>query len=379
MSGAAQYECLVIGGGLAGSMAALRLARAGRQVMLVEREVAAHAKVCGEFLSPEAVAYLRQAGVDPLALGAASIGRLRVLKGRRAIEVELPFPALSLSRSALDEALLERAGDAGAAVQRGFAVRQLSGGPGGWVAECSDGAQFEARSAFLATGKHDLRGWARPAGTQNDLVGFKMHWRLGAAQIEALRGLMALFLFAGGYGGLCLVEGDLANLCFVVRRSRLQRGEGRFELLSEIEQGNSAMADILSGAEPLLERPLAISPIPYGLLAGGRAARDGLWRVGDQAAVIPSFTGDGMSIALHSGALAAEMFMAEASAGAFQETLRRQLRPGMRLATLVSRAMVSGMGRMAAPAALAVCPAVVRWIAEGTRIPAGALPEMAPA
>ena len=93
--------------------------------------------------------------------------------------------------------------------------------------------------------------------------------------------------------------------------------------------------------------------------------------------MIPSFTGDGMSIALHSGALAAEMFMAGASAGAFQETLRRQLRPGMRLATLVSRAMVSGMGRMAAPAALAVCPAVVRWIAEGTRIPAGALPEMA--
>ena len=87
MSGAAQYECLVIEEArLAGSMAALRLARAGRQVMLVEREVAAHAKVCGEFLSPEAVAYLRQAGVDPLALGAASIGRLRVLKGRRAIE-----------------------------------------------------------------------------------------------------------------------------------------------------------------------------------------------------------------------------------------------------------------------------------------------------
>ena len=125
--------------------------------MLVEREVTAHPKVCGEFLSPEAVAYLRHAGVDPLALGAASIGRLRVLMGRRSIEVELPFPALSLSRSALDEALLQRARDAGATVRRGAAVRRLSGGPGGWVAECSDGALLEARSAFSGHGQ------ARPA------------------------------------------------------------------------------------------------------------------------------------------------------------------------------------------------------------------------
>lgn len=376
MSGAAPHECLVIGGGLAGSMAALRLARAGRSVLLVEREVTAHPKVCGEFLSPEAVAYLRHAGVDPLALGAVGIGRLRVLMGRRAIEVELPFPALSLSRSALDEALLQRARDAGAAVRRGTAVSRLSGGPGGWVAECSDGALPAARDVFLATGKHDLRGWARPAGAQNDLVGFKMYWRLGAAQIEALRGEMALFLFRDGYGGLSLVEGDIGNLCFVVRRSRLQRG-GWTELLSEIAQGNPAMADLLSGVEPLWERPLAISPIPYGFLAAASAARDGIWRVGDQAAVIPSFTGDGMSIALHSGALAAEIYLAGASASAYQEALRRQLQPGMRLATLVSRAMVSGIGCMAAPAALAACPAVVRWIAEGTRIPARALPERA--
>ncbi|MGA7258785.1 MAG: NAD(P)/FAD-dependent oxidoreductase [Terracidiphilus sp.] len=377
MTIAAQHECLVIGGGLAGSMAALRLARAGRPVLLVEREAAAHAKVCGEFLSPEAVAYLRHAGVDPLALCAAGIGRLRVLMGRRAIEVELPFQALSLSRSALDEALLQRARDAGAGVRRGIALTRLQRGPNGWVAACSDGASLEARSVFLATGKHDLRGWARPAGAHNDLVGFKMHWRLAPAQVQVLRGVMALFLFADGYGGLTLVEDDLANLCLVVRRSRLQRSGGWMELLAEIAQGNPAMAELLAGADPLWKRPLAISPIPYGFLAGGSAARDGLWRLGDQAAVIPSFTGDGMSIALHSGALAAAMYLAGASAGAYQRAMRRQLHSGIRLATLVSRAMVSGMGRMAAPVALAVCPAVIRWIAEGTRIPAGALAEMA--
>jgi len=48
-------ENLVVGGGLAGAMAGLRLARAGRSVVLLEKEPGAHHKVCGEFLSPEAV------------------------------------------------------------------------------------------------------------------------------------------------------------------------------------------------------------------------------------------------------------------------------------------------------------------------------------
>jgi menaquinone-9 beta-reductase len=373
MSGVSQHECLVIGGGLAGSMAALRLAQAGRAVMLIEREMGVHPKVCGEFLSPEAVAYLRNANVDPVTLGAASIRRLRVMIGTRSMEVELPFEAQSLSRSVLDEALLARARDAGAEVRRGVAVLRLGGGPRGWIAECADGGRFETRDVFLATGKHDLRGWPRPAGAQNELVGFKMHWRLAAAQIRALRGVMALFLFPGGYGGLCLVEGGLANLCFVVRRSRLRRGGGWIESLSAIAQGNPAIAALLDAAEPLWERPLAISPIPYGFIAGETAARDGLWRMGDQAAVIPSFTGDGMAIALHSGALAAAMFLAGADASAYKDALRAQLQSGMRLATVVSRAIVSGIGRAAAPGVLALCPPLVGWIAEGTRIPRRAL------
>src|SRR5215472_8301298 len=102
-------ECLVVGGGLAGSMAALRLAQAGRDVLLVERELGPHAKVCGEFLSAEAVDYLRAAGVEPISMGAARIEKLRLAAGRKTVETRLPFPALSLSRTVLDEALLARA------------------------------------------------------------------------------------------------------------------------------------------------------------------------------------------------------------------------------------------------------------------------------
>jgi len=53
-------ENLVIGGGPAGSMLALRLAGSGREVRLLEKEREPHHKVCGEFLSAEAVEYLRR-------------------------------------------------------------------------------------------------------------------------------------------------------------------------------------------------------------------------------------------------------------------------------------------------------------------------------
>jgi flavin-dependent dehydrogenase len=361
---------LVIGGGLAGGMAALRLAGAGRGVMLMEKERTAHHKVCGEFLSPEAVEYLLEAGVDPVSLGAVPIDHLRLSAGNRVREAPLPFRALSLSRCVLDAAMLARAEQQGCIVQRGVAAARLTRNGEGWMAESTDGTVQPARTVFLATGKHDLRGWSRPAGVQCDLVGFKLHWRLNAAETEALRGCMDLFLCSGGYGGLALVENDAANLCLVVRRSRLRKLGGWPEVLAGLLAENVHIGRRLAGARALWERPLAISSIPYGYIS---TRNTGAWCVGDQAAVIPSFTGDGMAIALHSGALAAQICLDGGSADQHQRMLRAQLRRGMLLATWLSRAMVSSAGRELAPLTLAVLPQAAGWIARSTRIPHDAL------
>jgi menaquinone-9 beta-reductase len=363
-------ENLVIGGGLAGAMTGLRLAQAGREVVLLERERKSHHKVCGEFLSPEAVDYLRLAGVDLSRLGAAPIQQLRLATKGRVVETALPFRALSLSRSVLDEALLARAEEAGCGVRRGVNIENLAQTGGAWTAEQPDRTPQRARNVFLATGKHDLRGWPRPYGKQGDLVGFKLHWHLAAPEIEGLRGSMDLFLFTGGYGGLCLVERDAANLCLVVRRTRLRQVGGWPQLLAALLAENRHIRQRLADGRPLWERPLAISSIPYGYLA---EPPSGLWRLGDQAGVIPSFTGDGMAIALHSGALAAGMSMSGKSPDQFHRVLSKQLTSGMSLAVLLSRAMLSSAGRELAPLVLAALPRAMGWIAESTRIPGHAL------
>jgi menaquinone-9 beta-reductase len=361
---------LVIGGGLAGSMVAIRLAAAGHDVALLERERAPHHKVCGEFLSPEAMQYLEQAGVNPLDLGAESIHFVRLTSKQRVVQAELPFTALSLSRCVLDEAMLNRAAREGCKVERGAFVESLIAGDGQWNAQLRDGDSWSAPTVFLASGKHDLRGLERKPGPHGDLVGFKLHWRLAPAQTEALRGFIELFLFAGGYGGLSLVEGGVANFCLVVRRAALRTIGGWPELLASIQNENPHIAQRLCGATPLWERPLAVSAIPYGYLAGRPG---GLWCVGDQAAVIPSFTGDGMSIALHSATLAAQMYLAGESADRFHEKLHSHLNRGMGLATALSKAMVTRIGRSLAPVGLSVFPGTMHWIASSTRIPQNAL------
>ncbi|MCX5745868.1 MAG: FAD-dependent monooxygenase, partial [Proteobacteria bacterium] len=113
---------VVVGGGLAGATLATRLARAGRDVVLLEREVGPIDKVCGEFLSCEAAGYLARLGVDLDALGAVPIDAVRLCTREAIARTPLPFAATSLSRRVLDEALLSSAARAGARLVRGERV-----------------------------------------------------------------------------------------------------------------------------------------------------------------------------------------------------------------------------------------------------------------
>jgi flavin-dependent dehydrogenase len=362
-------ELLVVGGGLAGAGLAIPLAEAGWRVTLVEREAGPHDKVCGEFLSREAMLYLRALGVDPASLGAVPIARVRVAGRWGDAAVDLPFAAASLSRRVLDEALLARAGAAGVTLHRGRRVVALDDG---FTARLDDGTHLVAPQVALATGKHDLRGHRRPPGRQNDLVGFKRHFRLAPDQSEALAGYVELMLFADGYAGLEPIEDGLANLCLVVRQRRLTALGGTWAaLFDHVSRAVPLLGRRLAGAEGMGTRALAISTIPYGHVAG--LARAGLWRLGDQAAVIPSFSGDGMSIALHSARLAADHLLAGRSSAEFQLRLAADVGAQVRRATLLSQALVHASAQNGLLLAARLLPGLMNLVARMTRVPERAL------
>jgi menaquinone-9 beta-reductase len=261
-------------------------------------------------------------------------------------------------------------------VRLGARVQSLKAESTEWRARLSAGETLSGRDAFLATGKHDLRGWPRLAGTQRDLIGFKMHLTLSPAQSAQLAGHVELSLFRGGYAGLEPIEGGLANLCLLVRSSRYAALGQQWEALLEGMCADSALlAARLNGARPCWDRPLAISSIPYGYVRrpGLRGIGDGLWRLGDQAAVIPSFAGDGMSIALHSARLAARYYVSGASVGAYQRRMARDVGTAVRCATLLSQASVHGLGRAVIGWGASRLPNIMSSVAALTRVPSGAL------
>ncbi|HKM61000.1 MAG TPA: FAD-dependent monooxygenase [Acidisphaera sp.] len=343
---------VVIGGGPAGSAASIHLARAGRRVTVLERESGPVHKVCGDFLSAEALRSLRACGVDPARLGAAPIDRVRLVSGRREAVAALPFAACGLTRRTLDAALLDAARDAGVDVRAGTHVRVLD--------------DIEVADVLVATGKHALRGVAR-VGRPGPLVGFKTYLRLRAPQTEALRGNVELVLYAGGYAGLQLVEDDTATLCLLAKRSRLQSCGGFDGLIESLRWVSPHLDRRLDDAVPLLARPLAISGLAYGHVHAPRPD-ERFWRLGDQAAVIPSLTGDGVSIALHSGTLAARVLAAGGDARAYHTALRRTVRGQVARAHAMQRFLGTAIGRLSAVAACRAAPIVLRASARATRI-----------
>jgi flavin-dependent dehydrogenase len=356
---------LVVGGGLAGPAAAIWLARAGRPVTLWDRERHPAHKICGEFLSWEAQAWLDDLGIDLDALGAVAIDRVRLVTARRSAVGRLGFTARSVTRRALDAALLEAAAAAGATVERGIAVREVQA-DGTVVAPH---ATVRPETLFIATGKHNLRGVGRDgAGTLNHQLGFKAYFRLSPAQRAALSGHVELILFEGGYAGLQMVERDAANLCFLVSPDRWKRLGGDFAaLLADLSAEVPHLAARLQDAVPLLDRPLAISGVPYGFLHRPSAPEPG-WRLGDQAAVIPSFTGDGMSLALHSARLATTALLTGAGQGAYSRRLARDAGGAVARATWLQRASADDRWRDRAASVLAALPMLLGVGARLTRL-----------
>jgi flavin-dependent dehydrogenase len=342
---------------------------------LIEREPEPRHKVCGEFLSGEALEDLHALGIDVASLGAVPIDYVRLAAARCAAEAPLPFPAASLTRKALDTALIAEAIAAGVRVERGRSVQLLSRTTSNiWQATLDDGTICEAPTVFLATGKHDLRGHARPKDPDR-WVAFKTYFRLAPAQADELARASELMLYPGGYGGIQPVQGGIANLCCVVQQRHLARLSFRWEnFLAKMQQDCPHLAMRLAGAEPLLDKPIAITHIPYGYVR--RTSENGLYCIGDQAAVIPSFTGDGISIALHTARCAVAAYLASEPAPLFQARLRSALLPQMRLAEFAADGLNNSLARAVLPFCLSVWPGVMRLTAKLTRVaqPAVAAP-----
>lgn len=323
-------DVIVVGGGLAGAATAAHAAGAGLEVDLLERDATATQKVCGEFLSGEALGELQRVGIEAERLGAARIEIARIAAGRQVAETPLPFAAAGLSRTRLDPAMRAVAAAAGARLRMGTRVTALAAGS----VTTAGGTRLEAPACVAATGKLTPRGLARrrPPRGRDAKIGFKEHLGLAPDAARAVGPAVELHLFEDGYAGLMPIGGGLWNFSLVVGPRRFRQLGGTYPaLLAHLLADAPLLAARLRDARRTGRRALAIGDVPYGYRSwADAAARDGIWRVGDQAAVTPSLTGAGMALALRGGrVLARQLVLDPTRPGAGAAALGREFGPQM--------------------------------------------------
>jgi menaquinone-9 beta-reductase len=331
---------LILGGGPAGSAAAIMLARGGTKPLILERNLETGDAICGGFISWQTLNTLERLGLGLDDLRGHRVTQLRLFTPKRMASAPLPKPAIGLSRRRLDTLLLARAVEEGASVERGVTVREI--GADGDI-RTSDGASIFAETIFLATGKHDVRGVARPRSDELTL-GLRLMLPPHPAMVGLIGDSIELHLFSGGYCGVMINENGRGNLCMAVRKSRLSAAGGDVSvLIAQLGQENPALGERISfaGSAPVD----AISAVPYGWIA--QETQTGLFRLGDQAAVIPSLAGEGNGIALASGIAAAKAWVDGDSAPIYQarfaKAAAKPVTTAMRLWEMGERPFAAGL------------------------------------
>ncbi|MCL4794581.1 MAG: hypothetical protein KJZ84_08460 [Bryobacteraceae bacterium] len=264
------------GGGPAGAAAALAALGAGAEVEIRDRSAFPRHKVCGEFLSPEALEVLEPLGAAGrvLARKPAWMRRVRLVMGRHEKQARLEREAIGISRYALDAILLEEAQSRGASLVRGEALPL--GAP-----------------AVDATGRgaHAARAGTKPGR----LFGFKAHFS-GPASDE-----VELFFWDGCYVGVNPVEDGLTNVCGLAPQARLAAVE--FDVDALLQQGGDALRERLAPLTRQWEW-IRTGPLVYARQRWGPERTEGVYPAGDALGFVDPFTGSGQLCALVSGRLA---------------------------------------------------------------------------
>jgi menaquinone-9 beta-reductase len=322
-----RWDVVVVGGGPAGSAAALAAGTAGAAVLVLDRADFPRDKVCGDGVAAEALDVLAGLGVDVPALvdGYPPVPRLSLRSpGGATVERRTARPSYVVPRAVLDDRLLAAAVAAGARVRR-HTVRSVQAHTGGVAVDGvlragvligADGAESVVRRSLgFGTNRADrlavaIRGYAPElpgqAGTQL-LVTTERRWPAYAWSFPIGDGRANV-----GYGEL--VSGGAARAALV---------EGLHRLLPGVAPG------------PLRAHRLPLStqrprqPDGRVLLAG------------DAASLVNPLTGEGIFYAVLSGALAGAAAVAGAGAGArYRRALDRRLGRHLRsssAASLLSR------------------------------------------
>jgi geranylgeranyl reductase family protein len=346
-------DVVVVGAGPAGAATAAHLARAGIDVLLVDRKAFPRDKVCGDFLSPSALAELEWLGVAGTAQFEqtnAVTGAGLYLDGELLIDATLPGAACVgrvVPRFKLDALIVEAAARAGARVLERHKLTRLAPGDGRVALEVEgpSGLTRRLRTRLVVgadgSGSFVARVLGGPHPREDWIVAVRNYYE-GVVD----RGDRADLYFTGesfpGYAWVFPTGAGRANVGVgMVLETHPPHDRRLKKLLERLLEGDAAFAGRLANATPADEPmgwPLATYNPSLPLVG------DGILIVGDAAGLINPLNGEGIQYGLMSARWAAEAIV-PASGGPFtaerlapyERRVRAELQADMSLARLVVR------------------------------------------
>lgn len=300
-------KVVVIGGGLAGLVSSYLLAKAGQEVLLVEKKTYPFHRVCGEYLSNEVLDFLKRENLMPSEFDLPRIDTFLFSDtSGKSVSTPLGLGGFGISRYVLDDFLFQKVKENGGKVKTGLQVESVlfDEKENQFALELAGGETLEADYVVGAYGKRSKldkvldRDFIKK---RSPYIGVKYH-----IKTDFNRETVALYNFEGGYCGLNAIEGGKSNLCYLGNRDHL-REYGSIEAMErEILWKNPSLKSFFTESEFLFEKPEVINEINF---ERKDAVENHILMAGDSAGLITPLCGNGMAMAIQSGKLAAESIL----------------------------------------------------------------------
>lgn len=306
-------DVIIIGGGLAGLVNALQLAKAGLDVLVIEKKAYPFHKVCGEYISNEVVPFLQSIGAYPEKLKPAHIRyfMLSACSGRYSTAA-LDLGGFGISRFAFDYFLYEKAKLAGVKFLLETQVQAITFTNDLFQISLPKAEHLEAKIVIGAYGKRsrlDKQLQRHFIRQRSPYIGVKYH-----IKTDFPDDYIALHNFKGGYCGISRVENGIYNLCYLGSRALL-RQYGNIKAMEEaVLCQNPFLREIFNQAEFLFDKPEVINEISF---ATKKSVENHILMSGDTAGLITPLCGNGMAMAIHSAKILSDLIIQHYHPGYF--------------------------------------------------------------
>lgn len=311
------YQTIIIGGGLAGLIAAHQLSKNGKKVLLIEKKTYPFHRVCGEYISNEVKDFLKKEGLYPTEIGPSHITKfvLTSIKGNEA-KMDLDLGGFGISRYALDYFLYRKAEAMGVKflLQTQVEKVKFEAPDNRFILKLNKGNSFSADHVIGAFGKRSKvdktmdRTFMRQ---RSPFIGVKYH-----IKTDFDPNTVALHNFEGGYCGINQVENGIFNLCYLGSKEQLRRFGNIPEMEKEVLHKNPHLKHLFQNSQFIFEKPEVINEINF---SPKKPVENHILMAGDAAGLITPLCGNGMAIAIHTGKLAAEAILQNEDRGSIEK------------------------------------------------------------